>query len=464
MRKNLFYIFFSICLFSGSCALSAQETIEQLSLTEYLGYVKAFHPFVKQANIALDESEAKLMKARGAFDPKFGLDLSEKTFKNATYYDRLNATFEIPTYYGVTVRGSYSEADGNYLNPENEVTGEGLYSLGAELNLAKGLLANERMTALKQAKLFTQQAEEENSLRVNEILFEAIEAYLDWHRAYQEYEVFGQFVENARFRFDGVKARYSTGDLAAIDTTEARIAYNTRVLSLEKAQLKLREKGLNAANFVWINDVPVQLNANVRPFVDEESYGIRFTAQELSIENHPKLKALGFKVDSQRLERRLQRSNLLPEVTLGYQWLSESDVTQNVRLGLDPENSTAKLKVGVPLFMRKERAELEIASLKLQEVSLEQERVFIELSNKIEALRTAVDSFGRQLSLAQIMVEDSKTLFEGERQKFAAGESSLFLVNTRESKLIESLLKAIELNITEKAALSELYFNTTFID
>ena len=101
-------------------------------------------------------------------------------------------------------------------------------------------------------------------------------------------------------------------------------------------------------------------------------------------------------------------------------------LTQNVRLGLDPENNTAKLKVGVPLFMRKERAELEIASLKLQEVSLEQERVFIELSNKIEALRTAVDSFGRQLNLAQIMVEDSRTLFEGERQKFAAGESSLF--------------------------------------
>jgi len=62
------------------------------------------------------------------------------------------------------------------------------------------------------------------------------------------------------------------------------------------------------------------------------------------------------------------------------------------------------------------------------------------------------------------MVEDSRTLFEGERQKFAAGESSLFLVNTRESKLIESLLKAIELNVTEKAALSELYFNTTFVD
>lgn len=462
MQRTLSYLFFGISLLGLTLNANAQESVEQLSLTEYLGYVKAFHPFVKQAKITLDESEAKLMKARGAFDPKLGLDLNEKTFKNATYYDRLNATFEVPTYYGVTIKGGFSEAEGNYLNPENEVTGEGLYSLGAELNLAKGLLANERMTTLRQAKLFTQQAEEENNLRVNEILFEAMEAYLDWYRAHKEFEVFGQFVENARFRFDGVKARFSTGDLAAIDTTEARIAYNTRVLSLEKAQLKLREKALKAANFLWINDVPVELTENVVPFVDESSYELRFTPQEILIENHPKLKVLGFKVETQRLERRLQRSNLLPEVTLGYQWLSETDVTENIRLGLDPENNTAKLKVGLPLFLRKERAELELSALKFQEVSLEQERVFIELSNKIEALQTAVESYNRQFAIAEIMVGDYSALFEGERQKFAAGESSLFLVNTRESKLIEGLLKAIELDIAEKVALSELYFNTTF--
>jgi outer membrane protein TolC len=443
-------------------ALSAQSEPEQLTLTEFLGYVKAFHPFVKQANIALDESEAKLMKVRGAFDPKFGLNFSEKTFKNSTYYDRLNATFEVPTYYGLTLKGGYVEADGNYLNPENEVSGEGLYSLGGELNLAKGLLANPRMTALKQAKIFKQQAEEENLLSVNDILFEATQAYLEWYRAYQEYQVFDQFVENARFRFKGVKEQYAVGDLAAIDTTEARIAFNTRVLSLEKAQLKLREKSLKAANYLWINDTPLTLSPEVQPALDAEAFEIRFSAMDFSIEEHPKLRALGYKVDSQRLERRLQRSNLLPEVTLGYQWLSETDVTENIRLGLDPENSTTKLKVGVPLFLRKERAELEISSLKLKDVSLERDQVFIELSNKINALQSGVSSFKRQSELAEMMVSDYRALFEGEQQKFAAGESSLFLVNTRESKLIEGLLKAIELSVAQKAARAELYFNTSF--
>ncbi|MEM1003393.1 MAG: TolC family protein, partial [Bacteroidota bacterium] len=43
------------------------------------------------------------------------------------------------------------------------------------------------------------------------------------------------------------------------------------------------------------------------------------------------------------------------------------------------------------------------------------------------------------------MVTDSDRLLRAEIRKFQVGESSLFLVNTREAKLIESQLKAIKL-------------------
>ena len=69
--------------------LSAQEKVESvMTLSEYLGYVKAYHPIVKQANLVINESEAKLLKARGAFDPKIEVDFDKKQFKEKEYYNK----------------------------------------------------------------------------------------------------------------------------------------------------------------------------------------------------------------------------------------------------------------------------------------------------------------------------------------------------------------------------------------
>ena len=62
--------------------LFSQEKVESvMTLSEYLGYVKAYHPIVKQANLVINNSEAKLLKARGAFDPKIEVDFDKKQFK-----------------------------------------------------------------------------------------------------------------------------------------------------------------------------------------------------------------------------------------------------------------------------------------------------------------------------------------------------------------------------------------------
>ena len=43
------------------------------------------------------------------------------------------------------------------------------------------------------------------------------------------------------------------------------------------------------------------------------------------------------------------------------------------------------------------------------------------------------------------MVSDYQRMLQAEERKFQLGESSLFLVNSRESKLIDGQLKAIEI-------------------
>ena len=67
-----------------------------------------------------------------------------------------------------------------------------------------------------------------------------------------------------------------------------------------------------------------------------------------------------------------------------------------------------------------------------------------------------INSLERQNDYAIKIMDDYQVLLTAEERKFFLGESSIFLVNSRESKLIDSKLKAIKvLNeyLTSKASL-----------
>ena len=459
MSRSILLFYCAVFLFLINVAnLCAQS----LSLEEYMGYVKQFHPFVKQAEIVLNESEAKLLKARGAFDPNVAVKFKEKTVKDSPYYEQLNATFTLPTPFGIELKAELSEAEGRLLNPENFVSGDQLYAIGVDLNLGKGLIANSRNIALKQAKRFVQQAEEENRLVVNQILEAASHAFLDWYTAFKQWEILGEFVANAAFRFKGVKKRVETGDLAPIDSIEARIAYNNRKLMWEKSQVKLNTTALEASNFLWLDNQPLEIKPMVVPTMTNNSLLPFENSQNIVLDNHPKIKALQYKVEQGQLEQRLQRNNLLPEIKLGYRWLSSTNPLQHIQAGLDPENNITQLKIKMPLFLRKERANLKLTTLKINDLRLEQEQVKLELNNKIAALKAQQNSLMKQKSIALNVADDYKILYQGEQKKFDAGESSLFLVNSREAKWLDASQKYIALEQAQQKTKLSHYFLLNF--
>ena len=453
--------FFTVltCVFFGLFQGYSQES---LSLEEFLAYVKRYHPFVKQANITLSQSQAKLLKARGAFDPSFEMDFKEKIVKNSPYYERLNAVFSLPTPLGIDVKAEVSEAVGAQLNPERFVSSDQLYAVGAELDLGKGLLANSRTIALKKAKQFINQAEEENRVAINQILEQATHAFIEWYAAYQQWQLVGKFVENANFRFKGVKKRVIEGDLAPIDSVEARIAFNNRVLLQEKSRLKLNIAVLKASNFLWIMDQPLEIKPSTTPIVDESTFTLNFTPEVRAIEGHPKLRALEYKIAQAQLEQRLQRNNLLPEVKLGYRWLSDQIPTQMLRAALDPENNITSVKVKFPLFLRKERAGLKIASLIVDDLTQAKAQAKLDLTNKMSALEAQKNSLINQKEIAKDVMDDYRVLYEGEQKKFNAGESSLFLVNSRESRYLDAVQKFIFLKQDQQKTQLSYYFLRSF--
>lgn len=441
-------ILVSIFIFFSGLA-TAQDSTSVLSLAEYLGYVKSFHPIVKQANLVINESEAKLMKARGAFDPKLEVDYDRKKFKNTEYFDRLNATFKIPTWFGVEFKGNFEENTGDFLNPQAFVPEDGLYSAGVSVPVARGLLTNKRMAMLRQSRLYVKQAQVDRQLLVNNILYEATVTYFNWLRRYNEKRVYEDFLDNAAIRFNGIKKSYEVGDKPAIDTLEARITLNNRRLNLEKSRIKFIKASLELSNFLWLNDnTPVELEDGVIPntdtflTVDETLNTSGLDIESFDIESHPKLQSLDYKIRSLNIEKRLKANNLLPQIDLQYNFLSE---TPEVARSFSTSAYKSGVNINFPLFLRKERGDLRLAKLKLQDTRFEVQDTRLSLRNKISAINQELDSYITQSDFTEIIVDDYATMLSAEERKFFLGESSLFLVNSRESKLIDAKLKAIEI-------------------
>ena len=419
-----------------------------MTLSEYLGYVKTYHPIVKQANLIINNSEAKLLKARGAFDPKVEVDFDNKEFKNKEYYNKLNATFKIPTYYGLEFKANFENNDGLFLNPEATVPNDGLYAAGISASLLKGLWINKRMASLKQAKLFLNQAKEDQQILVNEILYNASLTYFNWLKTYNEKRVYKDFLKNAEIRFRGTKKAFFEGEKPAIDTTEARITLNTRKLNLEKARVKLIKASLELSNYLWLNNnTPVELKEHILPDINtlqkiDSTFNIAlFNNVNFDINNHPKIKSLSFKIESLNVEKKLKVNNLLPKLDVQYNFITQ---TPNQSNSFIFDNFKAGINFKLPLFLRKERGDLKLAKIKLQDKKFENEVAKITIKNKVYALQQELNSFTLQNNLTENIVQDYNKLLTAEDRKFFLGESSLFLVNYREVKLIEAKLKAID--------------------
>lgn len=438
-------------------AVSEENT---LTFQEYLGYVKKHHPLMKQANLTLKMGEATLLRARGGFDPKIDIDYDRKKFKNTEYFDQLNATFKIPTWYGIEFKANFEENTGQFLDPSLTVPEDGLYNAGVSFSLAQGFLINERMASLKKARFFIDQTKADRDLLVNNLLFEASKAYFDWIEATNEQNIYANFLENASVRLDAIERSVAVGDKAAIDITEARIILQNRQLNLEAATLKRRKAALLVSNYLWLDEVPLELQDSVIPMLPtlaivETSLQLEgITNMDALVASHPKLKSLDAKIDGLTVDRALKRNKLLPKLDLQYNFLSqEYDQLQS----FNTANYKAFVNFSFPLFLRKERGDVRLADIKLNDVTFERTATTLTLQNKIDATQAEIVSLEKQTLLIDNIVTDYIALVNAEERKFELGESSLFLINSREQKLIDAQLKENELLIKNLGATAGLY-------
>ena len=413
---------------------------------------------LKQADLKLNEAQANLMQARGAFDPKIEVDFNEKQFKNNEYYSILNSSFKIPTWYGIELKAGFDNAEGMYVNPENTLPNSGLTSFGISIPVGQGLFINQRMADIRKAKIAQNLNAAERNLQAIEVLYEASVSYANWKRAFEEVKLYENYLVNASNRYKGIEKLISEGDKPAIDSIEAGIVVKTRLLNLEDAKLKLIKAKLELSNYLWLeNNVPLELKDDLIPEITL-SKTIKEVLQinelnPIDLNNHPKIKALDAKIAMQKVDRKLKANALLPKLDLSYNYLSEPSYIDNYRF----EDYKIGVNFSFPIFLRKERGSLKLADLKIQdsEFGLQFERKNLE--NKIKAQQQEIVSLQKQQDYNNKLVKDFTTLLNAEDRLFEMGESSLFIINSRENSLVSSQINEIALENRYLNAVIGLY-------
>lgn len=455
MKSKLIYFILFIC---SNLSVFGQNTMTEFSFNEFLGYVKKYHPLVKQADLKLNEAQANLMLARGAFDPKIEVEYNEKQFKTSEYYSILNSSFKIPTWYGIELKAGFDNAEGIYVNPENTLPNSGLTSLGIAVPIGQGLFINQRMTDIRKAKIARNLNAAERNLQAIEIIYEAAVSYMNWKRSFEEVKLYENYIQNALIRYKGIATLINEGDKPAIDSIEAGIVVKTRQLNLEDAKLKLTKAKLELSNYLWLeNNIPLELNDNLRP-EDFLTNTIKETLQinelaPIDLDNHPKIKALDAKIAMLKVDRKLKANALLPKLDLSYNYLSEPSYIDNYRF----EDYKIGLNFSFPLFLRKERGSLKLADLKIKdsEFNLQFERKNLE--NKIKSQQQEIVSLEKQQEYNDKLVKDFTKLLNAEDRLFEMGESSLFIINSRENSLVSSQLNEIALENRYLNAIISIY-------
>ncbi len=429
--------------------LAQQDVIYRLD--SFITQVRTNHPIVKQANIITEKAKAALLSAKGVYDPMLQSEADNKRFGGTTYYRYQHHSIKMFTPLGIDVKAGVENNSGAFKN--TELTGGPASYIGVDIPISKNLLLDSRRAVLRQAKILQQSAEQEKLIIINNVLFDAYDAYYQWCAANQLYTIYKGFTNAVSQRMQLVRVSFLQGDRALADTIEAYTQYQNYALLTQQALQLKQDTYLELCKYLW--------NNNGEGYMLDNNYvpdTISFTQTRLlenaeSIINtvinmHPELRYYNYKLQDLTIEKKLKYQSLLPMVNLSANALSKNYFTGDIlQINNYSNNYKLGLQVKVPLLLRQGRGDYKQAKLKIEETQFALNEKIWNIKNKIRQYHNKATLLNTQLDQALAIQKNYLFLLKNEELKFTQGESSLFLINSRENKLLEIQEKINELRL-----------------
>ena len=445
MLKPFIYTLLFIACIGNSFAQD-----KSLSIENTLDIVRKYHPVIKQSFLQNEIAKNELRASKGVFDPSIQINNEEKTYDNKLYYKYNTSELKIPLWYGIDIKAGTENNLGERLDPM--LTKNKSAFVGVSMDPFRGLIVDKRNSIVKQAKSFVELTKNEQLLVVNDLLLDATSAYWNWVNAYNTNAILTRSVQNNKERYEVIKKSFVAGDRAPIDTTEALTQLQTFEMMQSQAALDLQKARLELSNYFWTeNGLPYELDEKVLPtnnFNVSTINGIELGRLEdqvnQAIQLHPKLKMINAKSDILDIEKRLKTIELFPSLKLNYNALDNN--LNNISTSINTSNNVKYgLSLTMPLFQRKARGELAKTKNKMEDLRWDKRYLSLEIENKVRSSFAEFYALKQQIKTNEAILNANKLLFETENTKFQMGESSLFLINSRELKFIETEQKHIAL-------------------
>ncbi len=441
----------------GTTTAHAQSD-SKLSYEDFITLVKSNHPVAKQAALLAKAAQQENLIAKGAFDPKLYYDVSQKSFSDKLYFSVGEGGVKLPTWGGVELKGNYNYAAGNFVNPEESLPINGQAVLGISANLLSGLRIDERRANYKIAKISTALNDDQIKIIVNDLVLEASVAYWNWAVINQQVKIANTALEIANVRFQNLKTSYLAGDKAAVDTLEVLIQIQERQNELIEMKNDWILAGLELSNFMWDRrQTPLAITESIVPdsIILDKPILNALSDQSIDIRTHPYLsyyKNKGLQLD---ISKRLKSEKLLPQLNVSYNILGNGPQFGSSKDGFSMnslliQNNKFGIQFYSPILYRQERGQVELAKLKILENEYNLTQKERTLNTKVAQLQTELRNTLQQLTIHEQLVENYRQLLSAENRKFSIGESSVFLVNARERKLLEGMNKLAKLQGTSK--------------
>lgn len=438
-----------VCLAKSSAQSNSPVVF---SPQEFIEQVRQYHPVARQAKIVVQKADAELLSAKGLFDPTAQLNAERKTFDGKNYFFYTNPEVKLPTWIGADFKAGLENNGGQFLNPE--VTRSQSSYLGVEMPLARGLVMDKRRAAVEQARLFRSQSDQERLGIINDLLFDSYVTYWEWAGAYQLYSIYSRFLAISRDRLRFVRIAFFNGDRSVMDTVEALTQVQSFEMLQANALMRFNNTRLELSNFLWEERdsafiIPTHYVPDTTQFVMYQLTDELDTYVSRANQENPFLRMYDFKLDALEVERKLKFQSLLPYLNVKYNLLNQGyNVFRNFdAAALFTNNYKWGVDFKIPLFLREGRGDYRKAKLKIQETNLEVSNKRWQIENKVRFYYNEMTLLEKQMRITQQALNNYQILLRNEVLRFENGESSLFLVNTRENKVMESMEKLVELRI-----------------